>query len=214
LSATTTISAATAIGSHYFSGNPKVRINFDALGFINDQINDVGFKDLGHANMNNLSISNGPQQVYSIGLEYKDPKYWWITATANYLSHAYIDPATIRRTSDFFLDPDDPQGEPLAFVNQGLANQLLEQEKFDGFYLLNLNGGKSFKIKRNYLNLFLSINNVFESEFKTGGYEQSRTSTYESLAADVANGSSGRQFGNKYWYGLGRTFFINLAYTF
>ncbi len=214
MNATTTLSAAASIGSHYFSGNPKVRVNFDALGFIDGQINDVGFKDLGHANMKKLSIANGPQQVYSIGLEYKDPNYWWIAATANYLSHAYADPATIRRTSDFFIDPDDPQNGSLPFIDQRLANKLLEQEKFAGFYLLNFNGGKSFKIKRNYLNFFVSINNVFESEFKTGGYEQSRTSTYESLAADVANGNSGRQFGNKYWYGLGRTFFVNLAYTF
>ncbi len=214
LSPTTKLTAAAAHGAHQFAGNPRVTVNFDTVGLNNGRINDLGFKDLGFADMKNLYLANGPQQVYSLGLEYKDPNYWWIGATTNYLSHSFVDPASIRRTNDFFKDPNNPSGDPIDTVNQNVANKLLEQEKFKSFYLLNINGGKSFPLKSNYLSLFFSINNLFESEFKTGGYEQARTSTYESLVADMANGSSERNFGNKYWFGHGRTFFANIAYTF
>jgi len=95
-----------------------------------------------------------------------------------------------------------------------LANKLLQQEQFEGYYLLNFTGGKSWRIKRHYLSAFISINNAFETIYRTGGYEQSRTANYADLVEDTANGNSQRNFGNKYWFGLGRSYFINLAFNF
>ena len=213
-SPTTKITAVAAYGKHTYSDNATVSINFDSAGFNDDIINTVGFKDLGETNIEGLRVPNGPQQAYSLGIEYRNPKYWWIGATANYLSHSYIALSTISRTSDFFINPDDPLGLPFEDIDVDLATKLLQQEKFDGFYLLNLTGGKSWRIKSNYLSLFASINNVFEAIYRTGGYEQSRTANYGDLVEDTVNGNNERSFGNKYWFGLGRTYFINLAYNF
>lgn len=203
-----------AYGKHTYSDNAYVSINFDTAGFNDDLINEIGFKDLGETNIKDLRVANGPQQAYSVGVEYRDSKNWWISATANYLSHAYVDVSTIARTSDFFINPDDPLGLPFEDIDNDLANKLLKQEKFEGFYLLNLTGGKSWRFKGNYMSLFISINNAFEETFRTGGYEQSRTANYADLVEDTANGKNERSFGNKYWYGYGRTYFINLAYSF
>ncbi|MBT8384646.1 MAG: TonB-dependent receptor, partial [Bacteroidia bacterium] len=161
-----------------------------------------------------LKVANGPQKAYSVGIEYRDPKYWWIGATANYLSNSYVDISTITRTADFFINPEDPLGLPFENIDEDLAKQLLKQEEFEGYYLLNLTGGKSWRVKGNYISLFVSINNAFDETFRTGGYEQSRTANYNDLVEDNANGSSQRNFGNKYWFGFGRTFFVNVAFNF
>jgi len=203
-----------AYGKHTYSDNANVSVNFDTAGFNDDLINNIGFKDLGETNIKDLRVANGPQQAYSVGIEYRDPKNWWISATANYLLHAYVDVSTITRTNDFFINPDDPLGLPFEDIDLDLANKLLEQEKFEAYYLLNFTAGKSWRLKNNYLSLFISVNNAFEETFRTGGYEQSRTANYADLVEDTANGNDERSFGNKYWYGHGRTYFINLAYNF
>ena len=213
-SLTTKIFLVGAYGNHTYIDNAIVSINFDTAGFNDDVINDIGFKDLGETNIKGIRVANGPQQAYAVGIEYRDPKYWWISATANYLSHSYVDVSTITRTSDFFVNSDDPLGLPFEDVDKDLAKELLQQEAFDGYYLLNITGGKSWRIKSNYLSFFVSINNAFDAIYRTGGYEQSRTANYADLVEDTANGNSQRNFGNKYWYGFGRSYFINLAYNF
>jgi len=107
VSPTTKIFAVAAYGKHTYSNNANVSINFDTAGFNDDVINDIGFKDLGETNIKGLRVANGPQQAYSVGIEYRSPNYWWIGATANYLSNAYVDVSTITRTSDFFINPDN-----------------------------------------------------------------------------------------------------------
>src|SRR5690606_39941113 len=50
--------------------------------------------------LENYRVATGPQQGYSLGLEYRDPHYWWIGATGNYMAGNYLDPAPYRRTSE------------------------------------------------------------------------------------------------------------------
>ena len=42
-----------------------------------------------------------PQKAYSFGFEYRDPDYWWIGATANYLDETYVDIAPLKRTENY-----------------------------------------------------------------------------------------------------------------
>ncbi len=208
------ILAAAAFGQHTYASNANVAVNFDTAGFNDDVINNLGFKDLGQTYIEGLKIANGPQNAYTLGINYRDPKSWWIGATMNYLSHAYVDVSTISRTNDFFINPEDRFNLPFEDIDLELAKQLLKQEAFEGVYLLNFTGGKSWRIKGKYLSLFISINNAFNQIYRTGGYEQSRTATYGSLVEDTSSGNDQRNFGNKYWYGLGRTYFLNLAINF
>ncbi len=205
------ILAAAALGQHTYASNANVAVNFDTAGFNNDLINNSGFKDLGETYIKGLNIASGPQRTYSLGITYRDPKSWWIGATMNHLSNTSVDISTISRTNDFFVNPNDRFNLPFEDIDVDLAKQLLKQEVFEGFYLLNFTGGKSWRVKGKYLSLFMSINNVFDQIYRTGGYEQSRTANYASLVEDTSNGNDRRNFGNKYWYGLGRTYFLNLA---
>ncbi len=210
LSSAVKISGVAALGSYVYSKNPNVTINFDTAGAIEDIINVDGYVDLGKSNIKNYKLSQGPQKAIAIGLEYRDPKYWWISGSANFLGNNYASISTITRTNSFYLDPETGSTFPEATTEN--VNHLLAQKKMEDFYLLNIVGGKSWIIKDKYISIFASVNNVFDTLFKTGGYEQSRNGNYGQLAQDNISGTP--SFGTKYWYGYGRTYFLNIAVSF
>lgn len=160
------------------------------------------------AQLKGYKVAGTPQEAYSIGLEYRDPKFWWIGANANYLAKNYLDVSPLMRTNDFYIpDPTYP-----IVINQELADTYLQQEQFDSFMLFNVVGGKSWKIGQNTLGVFANVNNILDKVYKTGGFEQARNATYGELYKDHQGPS--RSFGNKYFYGYGRTFMVNLYLTF
>ncbi len=204
------LSAVCSIGKQRYASNPLVSINFDTAGAEEDLINPDGNINLGPADIKDYKLAQGPQQAYAVGLEYRDPKYWWIGATANYLTQNYASISTITRTRSFLLDPDT--GQPFPEATEENVSKLLAQRPLDSFYLLNLVGGKSWLKKGKYISVFVSINNVFDTIFRTGGFEQSRNGNFGQLQQD--NLSDSPSFAPKYWYGYGRTYFLNLALSF
>ena len=210
LSSSVKLNAVAAIGRYVYASNPNVSINFDTAGAEEDLINLDGNIDLGTASIKDYKLAQGPQQAYAVGINYRDPKYWWIGATANYMANNYANISTITRTQSFFLNPETGASFPDA-TSENVA-KLLAQKPLDDFYLLNLVGGKSWLKKGKYISVFASINNVFDSEFRTGGFEQSRNGNFGQLQQDNLSGTP--SFAPKYWYGFGRTYFLNIAYSF
>jgi hypothetical protein len=43
--------------------------------------------------------------IYGLGIDYRDPKYWWVGININYLADSYIDISPIVRTDGFILIP-------------------------------------------------------------------------------------------------------------
>jgi hypothetical protein len=196
--------ASASYGQYIYSGNAKLQTSDDALAAKGLS----PLTDFGTTYLKNYHQSGMPQQAYSIGLEYRDPNFWWIGANVNYLSDSYISVSKIMRTDNFSID--DATGDNFSGATPETVRDILRQEKFDGFSLINLTGGKSWRISkknRNTVGFFASINNLFDSKYKTGGFEQSRKATFPDLQADQANGTP--SFGSKYFYGYGRTFFVN-----
>ncbi|WP_430905971.1 TonB-dependent receptor [Maribacter sp. 2-571] len=199
-----------ALGEYTYANNPRVAINFDTAGPDEELINQEGYSDLGTANLKGYRLSQGPQKAFSIGVEYRDPAYWWVKTTANFLADNHVGISTITRTQSFLLNPDTGEAYPEAIPTEVAA--LLTQERLPDFYLLNLVGGKSWLKKGKYASVFLSINNVFDTVYKTGGYEQSRNGNFGQLRQDNLSGNP--SFGPRYWFGYGRTYFLNLAFSF
>jgi hypothetical protein len=145
-----------------------------------------------------------------------------VGANINYLANNYIDIAPITRTDHFFIDPTGVNNNPFPEATQARADELLKQEKFDNFALLNLTGGKSWKVGNNTFGFFASVNNVLDVVYKTGGFEQARNSNYRQLNQDYAPhlntvtgvSSATPAFAPKYFYGFGRTYFLNLYINF
>ncbi|MEG2100937.1 MAG: TonB-dependent receptor [Flavobacterium sp.] len=198
----TTLSAA--YGNYIYSSNPDVSITNDANA-VKDGAQTTF--DFGSAYLKNYKQSGTPQKALSVGLEYRDPKFWWIGTNINYLTDNYIDVSPISRTSKFYINPAN--GFPFPEATSGRGNELLKQEKFDPVSLLNINGGKSWRVHKKYIGLFASVNNVLNSMYKTGGFEQARNANFRALNQDVS--SETPSFGPKYYYGYGRTYFLNLT---
>lgn len=208
ITSTLKVTAAATYGQYIYDNNPNVTISVDRLA---TATNTNPIANYGIAHLKNYKQSGTPQAAGSIGLEYRDPKFWWIGANANYLANNYIDIAPITRTDRFYIDSVNG-GVPFPEATQARGDELLKQEKFNNFALVNVTGGKSWKIGTQTLGFFASINNVFNQSYKTGGYEQARNSSYRELNQDVSSGTPA--FAPKYFYGYGRTFFVNLYLNF
>lgn len=201
ITSTIKVTGVAAYGEYTITNNPNVTVTNDA---------SASTTDLGKANFTGLKQSGMPQQAYSLGIEYRDPKFWWIGANANYIADNYLDVSAIRRTSNYY---NYDATTNYRTIDQSLADSYLKQEKFDSFYLCNLVGGKSWRIGGKTLGLFATINNVFDISYKTGGFEQSRDSNYTADYEDHQSGSYSK-FGPKYFYGYGRTYMVNVYLTF
>jgi hypothetical protein len=217
ITSTIKVNGSASYGQYTYTSNPNVSINNDALAVLAGNDSGVGTVntpatsiDFGKAYLKDYKVAGTPQQAYSLGLEYRDPHFWWVGANANYLASNYIDVSALLRTENFFKNP--ATGLPFSDIDDAQAKKLLKQEKFDPFYLFNLNGGKSWRIGGQTVGFFASVNNVLNKTYKTGGFEQSRSANLVNLSNDTANGTP--SFGPKYFYGYGRTYFLNLYINF
>jgi hypothetical protein len=205
---TSTIKAtvAASYGQYVYGNNPNLKVNDDAKATLT---NTQPVVDFGKANLKNYRLPGMPQTAASFGLEYRDPHFWWIGANINYLADSYVDVSNITRTQNFVVDND---GYGYTGATPENAEKLLKQEKFADFNLLNITGGKSWRIDNTTIGFFASVNNVLDTTYKTGGFEQSRKATFTDLQTDNANNTP--SFGSKYFYGYGRTYFVNLYVNF
>jgi len=191
--------AVAAYGDYTYTNNPNLVIRAD--GATQDVFN-------GKTYMEGYKQAGMPQQAYSAGLEYRDPKFWWISANVNYLSDNNLDVAPLLRTSQFITNSDEANFP----YDAELAASYLAQEKFNSFTLVNVVGGKTWRIQEKTLGLFANVNNVFDIQYKTGGFEQARNASYSELYKDHQGPT--RSFGPKYFYGYGRTFMVNIYLNF
>ncbi|PHS07688.1 MAG: TonB-dependent receptor [Kordia sp.] len=202
------VKGALALGESIYTNNPDVYLGSDdfigQLGVL-----EGGIKRLGEATLKDYKVAGGPQRAASIGFEYRDPKYWWFGATVNFFSNAYLDVAPITRTSNFALDSD---GLPINAYDPAIAKELLKQEKFDDYMLVNLVGGKSFKFGKKYIGFFASVNNVLNETYKTGGYEYTRNGNYSRALLESKRDK--KVFGPRYWFGRGTTYYMNVYLRF
>lgn len=195
---------AAAYGNYTYNSNPDVLITNDANAA---KTNVPATFDFGKAYLKNYKQAGMPQQAYSLGLEYRDPKYWWIGTNINYLTDSYIDVSPISRTPHFYIN--SKSGHVFPEATEERTAVLLKQEKFNPVSLLNITGGKSWRISHKYIGLFMSVNNALNTIYKTGGFEQARNANFRAFNQDVSSGTP--SFGPKYYYGYGRTYFANLT---
>ena len=195
---TVKLKGAASIGQYTYDNNPYLYLGADN--------NTVA---VGPSNLENYKIAGGPQKAYSVGFEYRDPDYWFIGVTSNFFTNTYVDVSPLTRTQNFYLALD---GLPFNDYDIDIARDLLRQEKFDDYMVVNMIGGKSWKIDDYFVGFFASINNILDQKYRTGGFEQGRNANYQQLLQDTNKPK--RVFGPKYWYGRGTNYFLNLYFRF
>ncbi len=208
------LKASVAWGQHRYSKNPSLYLSGDDYDYnISDGFvegNDLLDRGKRTVYLNNYHTSGGPERAYQLGLEYRDPDYWWVGISSNYFSNTYINISFLRRSEDFALDSDN---QPYASYDPEVAKSLLHQEQFPSYLLLNLIGGKSWRINSYYLGFFASVNNVLNQAYRTGGFEDSRKTSYpQQIEENFASG--GPLFGNRYFSGNGTTYYLNFYVRF
>jgi len=180
------INLAAALGSYKYISRPSVTVTKDNSDSIFTYNQSVYIK--------NFYISNTPQTAAMIGVNYASPKSWYLGASISYFGDTYIDYNPERRTAEM-VDPSNP------------SNALItEQSSVPSAYLVDASIGKSWRIKKYFINLNFQVANVLDkTDFKTGGYEQLR---YSGLSSDIT------KFPSRYYYAFGRTYYLSLGFRF
>lgn len=194
------LKAAGSFGEMIYSNNPDLYLTSDDF---------AGELSFGEAALENYHIAGGPQRVAQLGFEYRDPDFWWVGSTVNGFSHGYLDVSPLSRTLNFTTDAD---GQTFNDYDPAIARDLLRQERFNDYMLVNVVGGKSWKIDDYFIGFFATINNVFDEVYRTGGFEQARNANYRTLLVESERETP--IFGPRYFYGFGRTYYLNVYMRF
>jgi len=141
----------------------------------------------------------GPQQAYTIGLDYRSPKYWFVSLNLNHFREIYLDFNPDRRTDETVA------GLLLPDRNETFQN-VIAQEKLPSQFTVDFFGGKSWKVDDYFINLTLGVNNILNNKgFRTGGFEQGRFD-YEGFDIE--------RFPPRYFYAFGTTYSAGLTLRF
>ena len=221
LSQTVSLKSAVNFAEYLYGNNPNVALNSDNI--VTDSSSQIaqGYTDFGQTYLKNYRAHSAPERAYMIGLEYRNPKFWWIAADMNLLTHRFLNVSALLRTESFVYQDIENQ-VPFPGATDQNVRDILRQERLEDMYLLNIRGGKSWRTSsknRNTIGLFATVNNALGKRYRTGGFEQARKADFNEISNDIidhnlANGNSTRTFGPRYFYSFGATFFVNLTYNF
>lgn len=187
--------AAVSLGQYYYNSRPRVTTttdNSDTTIFENEILY-----------IENLRVGGSPQTAYSLGLNYRSPKFWFLNVSLNYFDNIYLNYGAARRTLSALdaIDKDSP-----------LWNEILGQKKYGNYITIDASAGWSWRLndkfksmkKNTFLVLNLGITNITDNQdIISGGWEQPRFS---------ANGmyTDTEKFPEKISYAFGRTFFATV----
>jgi hypothetical protein len=181
----------------FYTDRPDVSIYRD-----NDTTTKIGTSKV---YIKDYYVASGPQSAYTLGLNYRSPKYWYANVNFNYLDRNYIDVSPARRTPDAIGLLDDASAEKAS---------ILAQEKLPSAFTVDVFAGISIKVNKyikaasnnSFIYLNVGVNNVLNNKnIVTGGFEQ--------LRFDYGTQNAER-FPSKYFYGFGANYFINISYKF
>ncbi|MBL0258730.1 MAG: TonB-dependent receptor [Bacteroidetes bacterium] len=163
--------AVASVGQFFYSSRPlatTTQDNKDTLLGTNETLY-----------LENIRLGGGPQSAYTIGLNYRSKRFWFVNINFNYFDEIFIDANPRRRTVS-----------SLDLVDAGSTTwqQILQQEKVDGQFTMDASAGWSWRmnnkfksLKRpSYLVLNFGVTNILNNQdLVNGGYEYSRFDTQE-----------------------------------
>jgi len=146
-----------------------------------------------------------PQEAYTIGLDYRSPKFWFVNVNFNYFDNMWLDFNPLRRTGTSVegLPADDPLRAEI--LSQERLQSQYTLDAFAGYSWLMNNRFKSLK-KRHFLVFNVGVNNILNNQdIVSGGFEQ--------LRFDVG-GLNVDKFPPRRFYAYGINFFASIGLRF
>ncbi|MBT2621745.1 carboxypeptidase regulatory-like domain-containing protein [Chryseobacterium sp. ISL-6] len=195
-------------GQFTYQNDPVTYFASDAAGVFS---NGLSYMNVGKAYIKNYRQGGTPQQAYSFGFKYNSPKYWWFGGNWNYFDDSYLDPSALIRTESFVQNNNS--STPYYNLTTSELRRVLKPNKLPSSFFFNANAGKSWSIRKYYVLLSASVNNIMNNKrYITGGFEQTRNAKFSNFMQD--NDREFTLFGPKYWYTQGRSYFVNLQFRF
>ncbi|MBQ8969268.1 MAG: TonB-dependent receptor [Bacteroidaceae bacterium] len=146
--------------------------------------------------------SGTPLAAASLGLRYS-VKGWYFNLNGNYYDRIYLSYSPNLRYRGLMTANSDGSYSPM------------EQAKSDGGFMLDGSIGHTFRIHKHPLNVNLMVTNITNNrKLCTGGYEQSRSTTYSTREGQDVSRTYNFQQNPKKFYAQGINFMLNLNYRF
>jgi hypothetical protein len=184
-SSTISLTAIGALGNYRYTSRPTATVSYE--NGASPDVTDLVYQK-------NFYVGGTPQDAASIGFKYTHPKLWYFNANVNYFDKMYLEFNPERRTEEAIsgLGVGDP-----------LIQSIAQQEKLKGGFTIDASIGKSVYYKNAFINITFSVSNILNNQdLITNGYEQMRFD-YTDKNLD--------KFPSKYFYGLGRTYFLSVS---
>ena len=190
------LTAAAAVGQYTYNTRQLATVTTDNTATVLQKDDIVYSKDF---------YVPTAQQAYTIGFDYRSPKFWFINVNFNYFDKLFLNYNPIRRTAS-----------AVSGVVEGSEqwHQIVDQTQLDAQYTLDAFAGYSWLMnrkfkqlkKRTYLAFNLGVNNILDNRnIVSGGYEQ--------LRFDFAEKNVDK-FGDKRFYAYGINFFASIGIRF
>lgn len=185
--ASISLTAIAAFGNYRYSSRPKALITVEN-GMYADTTQTIYQKG--------FYVEGAPVTAGSFGINWRAPKFWFLNVNFNYFGERYMDFFAPRRTESAIQNilPGDP-----------ILKDITSQQKVDGGYTIDMSIGKSLRFNYKYfINFNFSVSNILDNkELVTNGFEQLRF-----------DGQNALKFPPKYYYMIGRNYFVNIAFRF
>ena len=188
------VTGVVSLAQAFYTNNPTVSVYRDNDTMITARPREVYVK--------NYYLAAGPQSAYSLGFTYRSKRYWFASVNFNYFDRNYMDVNADRRTAE---------AADLINTNTELYHDIFDQQKAPSVFTIDISANKSFLLTKFYRRAprgatFVvsgGISNLLDNkEVVTGSFEQ--------LRYNFTDNDPGK-FPPKYFYGLGRNFFVNLS---
>ncbi len=188
-----TIHGFLSLNRYAYAGDPSVTLqrDSDSRAVLRDS----------RAQLDGLRASGGPQSAGAVQVRHRFPFRWFVTLGVNYTGNNYVrvNPAQrMNRVLDLAASPE-------------IRNSLTGQEKLEECVTLNATVSKNFRLPRGHsLGLWASADNLTNRKnIRMSGYEQMRVTRTSS-----ASGRMTAPFPSKYYYAYGRTYYVQVSYSF
>jgi hypothetical protein len=189
------LNAGASVGRYYFNTRQ------DAIVTVDNSASRVS-TDVIYSN--NFRVPT-PQEAYTIGLDYRSPKFWFVNVNFNYFDQMYLDFNPLRRTESAVsgVDPKEPLWNDI--IGQERLKTQNTLDAFAGYSWLMNNKFTSMK-NRTFLLFNVGVNNILNNqEIVSGGFEQ--------LRFDFAERNLSK-FPPRRFYAYGINFFASIGIRF
>jgi hypothetical protein len=190
------VNAAAAVGQYTYNTRQLATVTADNSSATLDKDVTVYSKDF---------YVPTPQQAYTIGLDYRSPKFWFLNVNFNYFDKMYLSYNPIRRTASAVSGVPEGSDQWHQIVDQTQLEDQYTLDAFAGYSWLMNRRFHSLK-KRTFLVFNVGVNNILNNRnIVSGGYEQ--------LRFDFAE-KNVNKFPDKRFYAYGINYFASVGIRF